>query len=85
MSYQEEGSRGSNTEGHVSHVLSNRLSSRPSGWSRKGLKVIVELRAYCCSGGEIEPKLIRKTDSRYKVTRKILDKVSRQYKKVQKK
>ena len=27
---------GSSTEGHISHVLSARMSSRPMGWSRQG-------------------------------------------------
>jgi len=77
--YQEEASRGSNTEGHVSHVLSSRLSSRPSGWSREGLKAMAELRAYCCNGGHIETKHIKKTETSYKVTKKMLDKVSKAY------
>jgi hypothetical protein len=45
---------GSCTEGHVSHVLSSRLSSRPMAWSREGLRVMAELRAYKKSGGKIE-------------------------------
>lgn len=32
--YGEEACGGSCTEGHVSHVLSSRLSSRPMGWSQ---------------------------------------------------
>ena len=77
--YQDEGSRGSNTEGHVSHVLSSRLSSRPSGWSREGLKAMAELRAYCCSGGHVETKHMRKAEASYKLSKKILNKVSRSY------
>lgn len=79
VAYQDEGSRGSNTEGHVSHVLSSRLSSRPIGWSREGLKAMAELRAYCCSGGHVETKHIRKAEGSYKLTKKILDKVSKSY------
>lgn len=33
-------------EGQVSHVLSDRLSSRPMGWSEKGLGKMVSLRVY---------------------------------------
>lgn len=33
-------------EGQVSHVLSDRLSSRPMGWSEKGLEKMVSLRIY---------------------------------------
>lgn len=79
--YQEEASRGSNTEGHVSHVLSSRLSSRPSGWSHEGLKAMAELRAYCCNGGHIETKHIKKAEATYKVPKKTMDKVSKVYRK----
>ena len=77
--YQDEGSRGSNTEGHVSHVLSSRLSSRPMGWSKEGLRAMAELRAYCCSGGHVETKHMRKAEASYKLSKKILNKVSRSY------
>jgi hypothetical protein len=84
VAYKDEASRGSNTEGHISHVLSSRLSSRPSGWSREGLKAMAELRAYCCSGGHIETKHIKKTEVSYKVPKKMLDKVSKVYRKASK-
>jgi hypothetical protein len=42
---------GSSTEAHVSHVLSARLSSRPMGWSREGIKYMAELRAFKANGG----------------------------------
>lgn len=44
---------GSSTEAHVSHVLSARMSSRPMGWSREGLKYMAELRAFCANGGTV--------------------------------
>lgn len=37
---------GCSAEGHVSHVLSDRMSSRPMGWSRKGADKMAKLRAY---------------------------------------
>ena len=37
---------GCSAEGHVSHVLSSRMSSRPMGWSRLGAQKMAELRAY---------------------------------------
>ena len=43
---RKEGVMGSSTEGHVSHVLSSRMSSRPMGWSRKGASKMAQLRAY---------------------------------------
>ena len=43
---RKDGVIGSSTEGHVSHVLSSRMSSRPMGWSRKGASKMAQLRAY---------------------------------------
>jgi len=43
---------GCSAEGHVSHVLSSRLSSRPMGWSRKGADRISRLRCYERNEGE---------------------------------
>ena len=37
---------GCSTEGHVSHVLSKRMSMTPMGWSRKGADKMAQLRAY---------------------------------------
>ena len=49
-------------EGHVSHVLSARLSSRPMGWSIQGAERIAKLRAYYFSDGNFsELALDRKT------------------------
>ncbi len=50
-------------EGHVSHVLSARLSSRPMAWSRDGAHRIATLRAFYFNGGNfydivrIEPQI----------------------------
>ncbi len=38
-------------EGHVSHVLSDRMSSRPMGWSRAGAEQMAKLRAFYFNGG----------------------------------
>ncbi len=37
---------GCSAEGHVSHVFSERLSSRPKGWSRVGADQMARLRVY---------------------------------------
>ena len=50
---EKEGILGSSTESHVSHVLSDRMSSRPKGWSRKGAEKMTELRAYYLNGGDM--------------------------------
>lgn len=41
-----DGICGCSAEGHVSHVLSSRMSSRPMGWSRKGAAKVVHLREW---------------------------------------
>lgn len=47
---------GSCTEGQVSHVLAERFSRDPLGWSDKGLGVLSKLRIYMKNGGEITAK-----------------------------
>ena len=49
----KDGVKGSSTEGHVSHVLSSRMSSRPMGWSMTGAAKMAQLRAYNENGGEM--------------------------------
>ena len=45
--------KGCSAEGHVSHVLSSRMSSRPMGWSRTGCDKMAHLRAYFYNGGDM--------------------------------
>ena len=40
-------------EGHVSHVLSARMSSRPLGWSKVGTDKMSRLRIYNANGGDM--------------------------------
>lgn len=44
---------GCSAEGHVSHVLSDRLSSRPMGWSAVGVDKMAQLRIFKSNGGKI--------------------------------
>ena len=44
---------GCSAEGHISHVYSSRLSSRPKGWSRKGVANMANLIVYKLNGGKI--------------------------------
>lgn len=44
---------GCSAEGHVSHVLSARLSSRPKGWSEDGMEQMARLRVFDFNGGDI--------------------------------
>ncbi len=45
--------KGCSAEGHVSHVLSDRMSSRPMGWSITGTDKMAHLRAYQWNGGDM--------------------------------
>ena len=47
----KEHQTGCSAEGHVSHVLSDRLSSRPLGWSRTGVDKMA--RVYRRNGGDL--------------------------------
>ncbi len=49
----KDGIVGSSTEGHVSHVLSSIMSSRPMGWSEQGARKMAQLRAYYFNGGDM--------------------------------
>ena len=40
-------------EGHVSHVYSDRMSSRPLGWSKVGADKMARLRVYWKNGGDM--------------------------------
>lgn len=44
---------GCSAEGHVSHVLSDRMSSRPLGWCRDGANQMAHLRAYYFNKGNM--------------------------------
>lgn len=50
---KDAGVAGSSTEGHVSHVLASRMSSRPMGWSKKGVNNMAKLRVYRLNGGKM--------------------------------
>ena len=44
---------GCSAEGHVSHVLASRMSSRPMGWTVEGANKMTMLRFYVLNGGSI--------------------------------
>lgn len=58
---------GCSAEGHVSHILSNRLSSRPMGWSIKGCDSISKLIAYCHNGNKIKDLFHRERKLNYDI------------------
>ena len=45
---------GSCTEGLISHVLSERFSRNPMGWSEEGVGKLSKLRVFCKNGGKIK-------------------------------
>jgi len=49
---------GCSAEGHVSHILSARFSSRPIGWSREGVDQMARLRAFKANGGNVYQLLL---------------------------
>lgn len=51
--YKHDEIIGCSAEGHVSHVFSDRLSSRPKGWSENGVAKMSKLRIYKKNGGKI--------------------------------
>ncbi|WP_066495576.1 ISLre2 family transposase [Abyssisolibacter fermentans] len=53
---------GCSAEGHVSHIYSSRLSSRPLGWSKIGVDKIARLRIYKANGGKIRSLIKYKKD-----------------------
>ena len=50
---QAPGAQGCSAEGHVSHILSERLSSRPRGWSEKNLNNMAQMRVMLANGQAI--------------------------------
>ena len=54
---EEKANIGSSTEGHVSQILSARMSSRPMGWSRSGADQLARLRVYWKNGGRMDELL----------------------------
>ena len=43
---QDKNVYGCSAEGHVSHMYSDRMSSRPMGWSEAGADAMCQLRCY---------------------------------------
>lgn len=50
------GHPGSCTEGQVSHVLAERFSRNPLGWSKAGLGKLSKIRVYILNGEDIKPR-----------------------------
>ena len=62
---------GCSAEGHISHIYSDRLSSRPLGWSRDGVGQMARLRVFAANGGNIFELALKKKQERIRETRTI--------------
>jgi hypothetical protein len=68
---------GCSAEGHVSHVLSERLSSRPMGWSLTGSEQMSRLRAFIFNGGNLYAALKKTHDNEPGIPRKTVNSIRR--------
>ncbi len=57
---QEKEYIGCSAEGHVSHILSARLSSRPLGWCLMGANQMAKLRVHRANGGNVYNLILNK-------------------------
>jgi hypothetical protein len=71
----QESAGGSCAEGLVSHILSDRLSSRPKAWLDEGLETVSRLRVYRSNGGQIKPDDLRKTYDKAVINREKVTKM----------
>ncbi|MGI6574815.1 MAG: ISLre2 family transposase [bacterium] len=62
---------GCSAEGHVSHILSSRLSSRPLGWSKTGVDQMSRLRVFVANGGNVYDIFIQKKKAALNEARKV--------------
>lgn len=60
---------GCSAEGHVSHVLSARMSSRPMAWSEAGADKMAKLRAFYFNGGDFSALTWRKEPTEEKISK----------------
>ena len=58
----EEEYVGCSAEGHISHILSERLSSRPMGWSLIGADQMARIRVYKANKGNIHELMKKKRE-----------------------
>ncbi|WEV43724.1 ISLre2 family transposase [Lactobacillus sp. ESL0684] len=56
-------------EGHISHYLSERLSSRPMGWSKRGAEGVARSIIFQLNGGDIMQYLLKKQKETAKAQR----------------
>lgn len=57
---------GCSAEGHISHVYADRLSSRPLGWSIKGVDQMARLRVFKKNGGNVYDLMLKRKNQLHK-------------------
>lgn len=57
---------GCSAEGHISHILADRLSSRPLAWSKQGVDQMARLRVFKANGGNIYDLVVKKKREKQK-------------------
>ncbi len=62
---------GCSAEGHVSHILSSRLSSRPLAWSKTGVDQMARLRVFVANGGNVYELFIKRKKTAINEARKV--------------
>jgi len=65
---------GCSAEGHNSHILASRMSSRPMGWSKDGAEKMARLRAFKANDGKVIDflKVEKKEKELYSISRKLM-------------
>ncbi|PYG83907.1 uncharacterized protein UPF0236 [Ruminiclostridium sufflavum DSM 19573] len=73
---------GCSAEGHISHVFSDRLSSRPMGWSKIGADKVSQLRIFKKNGGRVyDLVMAQKKKEKSEKEHKIQDAIIKELKK----
>ena len=67
---------GCSAEGHNSHILASRMSSRPMGWSKDGADKMARLRAFKANGGKVIDfmKAQKREEKLYSITKQLMKK-----------
>src|SRR5665647_2587249 len=56
-------------KGHISHIYSDRLSSRPLGWSKEAVDQMARLRVFRANGGNVYDLTLNKKQERIREAR----------------
>ena len=75
---------GCSAEGHVSHILSARLSNRPMAWSLQGAEKMASMRAIQANGESISEHYLASLDSSTSLV-ELKETVQKELKRVQQK